>query len=150
MESFEELSDSVKITGFINMAIKKEISWETLSIVVKDLTSTHEKAQNVVNILLQIIKSKFQTDHHEKEVSTITFDEIDQNISEDKALDLENSERPKSGAENHEFACSICDQAFDNQLAFHSERVTLMEVLIDLYHITSQVGICSFDRHLCQ
>ena len=32
----------------------------------------------------------------------------------------------------------------------HSERVTLMEVLIDLYHITSQVGICSFDRHLCQ
>ena len=32
----------------------------------------------------------------------------------------------------------------------HSERVTLMEVLIDLYRITSQVGICSFDRHLCQ
>ena len=70
--------------------------------------------------MLQIIKSKFQTDHHEKEVSTISFDEIDQNISKDKALDLENSERSKSGAENHEFACSICDQAFDNQLAFEN------------------------------
>ena len=35
-------------------------------------------------------------------------------------------------------------------VSVHSERVTLMEVLIDLYHITSQVGICSFDRHLCQ
>ena len=123
MKSFEELSVSVKITGFINMAIKKEISWKTLSIVVKDLTSTHEKAQNVVNILLQIFKSKFQTDHHEKEFSTIASEEVSihceigQNISEDKALDLENSE---SDAEHHEFACSICDQAFDNQLAFEN------------------------------
>ena len=32
----------------------------------------------------------------------------------------------------------------------HSERVALMVVLIDLYRITSQVSICSFDRHLCQ
>ena len=55
MKSIEEPSVSIKLNCFINMAIQKEISWETLSYVVKDLTSNHEKAQNVVNILLQII-----------------------------------------------------------------------------------------------
>ena len=44
MESIEEPSVSVKLNCFINMASKKEISWETLTYVVKDLTSTHEKA----------------------------------------------------------------------------------------------------------
>ena len=39
---------------------------------------------------------------------------------------------------------------FTQILPLHSERVALMVVLIDLYRITSQAGICSFDRHLCQ
>ena len=59
------------------------------------------------------------------------------------------------------YLCSNCNQRqlteldlrnhlLSCQKARHSERVALMIVLIDLYRITSQVGICSFDRHLCQ
>ena len=135
MESFEELSVSVKITGFINMAIKKEISWKTLSIVVKDLTSTHEKAQNVVNILLKIIKSKFQMDPNEKEVSTITPDE-EKSIQIEPVSVFENTERLESGAENREFVCPNCDQIFVGLINYEkhmqNELYTFVAVILKM------------------
>ena len=91
MESFEGLSVSVKIAGFINMAMKKEISWATLSIIVQDLTSTHEQAQNVVRILLQVIQFKFQNNDIETKLSPNVPNkeiEVDQNVHEDEEVEV--------------------------------------------------------------
>ena len=75
------------------------------------------------------------------DVEIVEDSEIDARLQIHQCSNCNERQLTELDLRNHLLSC---------QKARHSERVALMVVLIDLYRITSQVGICSFDRHLCQ
>ena len=49
----------LRIGSFIESAIKKEISWITLGSILNEMTNNLGKSKQVIEILLDILQSKF-------------------------------------------------------------------------------------------
>ena len=56
VEGFEDIF--VKIENFIDMVIKDQISWKTLSIILDEMTKTFAESKQMVKILIQILQAK--------------------------------------------------------------------------------------------
>ena len=55
------------IDHFIGMAIKNEMSWNTLGLMLKEMMTTIEKSHQVIEVLLQILQSMSKKDSHDIE-----------------------------------------------------------------------------------
>ena len=90
----EVISNNKKIIAdIIRLVFEKEITWETLEIILDDMTSTHVKAKQVIKILIQELKalgSKSQNEVIAKDISSpnINKDTFEiENIASKSAID---------------------------------------------------------------
>ena len=56
--------DYEKVNYFIEMVIKKEFSWATLSIILDEMTPTLKRSKQVIKILLQILELKLPSNQN--------------------------------------------------------------------------------------
>ena len=112
-KSVDEFEDTfVKIENFIDMVIKDQISWKTLSIILDEMTKTFEESKQMVKILIQILQSKLVGNFREtsnKETQT----NIVQNLTENQ-LNTENSTNYKNYS-THDFISENHDQPLEKE-----------------------------------
>ena len=68
----------MKIECFIDSALKKEMSWNILTSVIDNMTSTLDKSKEVIKILLEIIHDKEEPIGEELQIKE-SSDSMDQN-----------------------------------------------------------------------
>ena len=81
----------MKIQCFIDLALKKEMSWDILTSVIDNMTPTLDKSKEVIKILLEIIHDK--EDHFNDNLKTKeSYDKVDNKIEVVEIDEKENDE----------------------------------------------------------
>ena len=113
---------SSNISCFINTAMRKQISWNSLALILNEMASTLDISKQVIKVLLDALQSVTENDVIDKEENAkVNSKEIQKNaVSDEKAFDDLDNSLSEIGVEN--------DEAMENEeLQINEPEIIEME-----------------------
>ena len=124
VELSSENDASSRIEVVIMMALKNEISWKVLNLILEELTPTLDKSKQVVKILfkeLQTLQSSFQKVKAQC-VCHKTIESYDENVTESKKSE-ENTRNESNDLETGMSFCNVNEeQTYDQSFALKDDN----------------------------
>ena len=125
----------LRIGSFIESAIKKEISWVTLTSILNEMTNNLGKSKQVIEILLQTLQSKFHDEPIDGNEEVIHYDletkneelnaqEISEMKNDENGFDPLEETSPQEEKDCDSFVCEFCDKVFPLNIAYKKHMKT--------------------------
>ena len=130
------------IDHFIGMAIKNEMSWNTLGLMLKEMMTTIEKSHQVIEVLLEILQSMSKKESHnfedeqekmkQNESVNHSINEINHDIPlESNPKKIENAMTKDSKASCHECGEMLFSEfALRKHMKTHNDSIETIKKLI--------------------
>ena len=130
----------LRIGSFIESAIKKEISWITLGSILNEMTNNLVKSKQVIEILLDVLQSKFHNEpfdgngediHNDFETKNVELNpqEFSEEENDEIGIDpLEETSSTKEEKDSDNFVCEFCDKVFSLNIAYKKHMKTHISI----------------------
>ena len=117
------------IDHFIGMAIKNEMSWNTLAMVLKEMMTSVEKSHQVIEVMLEILQSMSKKESHDFEATEGNMEPnepVNEQIIEIKQdIPFERNLKKIENVVTKDFkACHECGEMFFNEFALSKHMKT--------------------------